>query len=135
RTGASVRERRTHDVASRQARRTRASRAGRYGARVVKLWLVTIRLALRSLRRNPLRSSLTSLGVIVGVAAVISMVSLGQGARAALQEQIASVGTNMVMIFPGTTTTAGARAGWGSGKRLTVADARAIERQVEGLSG
>ena len=74
----------------------------------MKLWLVTIRLALRSLRRNPLRSGLTSLGVIVGVGAVISMVSLGQGARAALLEQIASVGTNMVMIFPGTTTTGGA---------------------------
>jgi putative ABC transport system permease protein len=101
----------------------------------VKLWLVTLRLALRSLQRNPLRSGLTSLGVIVGVGAVISMVSLGQGARAALQEQIASVGTNMVMIFPGTTTTAGARGGWGSAKRLTVGDARAIERQVEGLHG
>jgi len=101
----------------------------------MKLWLVTIRLALRSLRRNPLRSGLTALGVIVGVGAVISMVSLGQGARAALQEQIASVGTNMVMIFPGTTTTGGARGGWGSGKRLTVADARAIERQIEGLHG
>ncbi len=101
----------------------------------MKLWLVTLRLALRSLQRNPLRSGLTSLGVIVGVGAVISMVSLGQGARAALQEQIASVGTNMVMIFPGTTTTAGARGGWGSAKRLTVGDARAIERQVEGLHG
>jgi putative ABC transport system permease protein len=101
----------------------------------MKLWLVTLRLALRSLQRNPLRSGLTSLGVIVGVGAVISMVSLGQGARAALQEQIASVGTNMVMIFPGTTTTAGARGGWGSAKRLTVDDARAIERQVQGLHG
>ncbi len=99
----------------------------------MKLLLVTVRLALRSLQRNPLRSSLTSLGVIVGVAAVISMVSLGQGARAALQEQIASVGTNMVMIFPGATTTAGARAGWGTGARLTVNDARAIERQVPGV--
>ena len=101
----------------------------------MKLWLVTLRLALRSLQRNPLRSGLTSLGVIVGVGAVISMVSLGQGARAALQEQIASVGTNMVMIFPGTTTTAGARSGWGGAKRLTVGDAKAIERQVEGLHG
>jgi putative ABC transport system permease protein len=101
----------------------------------MKLWLVTLRLALRSLQRNPLRSGLTSLGVIVGVGAVISMVSLGQGARAALQEQIASVGTNMVMIFPGTATTAGARGGWGSAKRLTVADAKAIERQVQGLHG
>ncbi|HEY8518135.1 MAG TPA: ABC transporter permease [Candidatus Binatia bacterium] len=101
----------------------------------MNLWLVTLRLAVRSLRRNPLRSSLTSLGVIVGVAAVISMVSLGQGARAALQEQIASVGTNMVMIFPGATTTSGARAGWGTGARLTVADARALSQQVEGLRG
>ncbi len=99
----------------------------------MRLWIATLRLAGRSLRRNPLRSGLTSLGVIVGVAAVIAMVSLGQGARAAVQAQIASAGTNVVMVFPGASTTAGARVGWGEGVSLTVADAEAIERQVPGL--
>ncbi|MDG2307113.1 MAG: ABC transporter permease [Candidatus Binatia bacterium] len=101
----------------------------------MKLWLSTLRLAGRSLRRNPLRSGLTSLGVVVGVAAVIAMVSVGQGAHARLQEQLASVGTNIVMVFPGATSSSGARAGWGTADPLTVADARAIERQVPGLRG
>src|SRR5262245_26407260 len=102
--------------------------------RAVKLLVTTLRLAGRSLERNPLRSALTSLGVIVGVAAVIAMVSLGQGARAALQAQIASAGTNLVMVFPGASTTAGARSGWAEGVvSLTAGDAEAIERQVPGL--
>ena len=95
----------------------------------MKLWISTLRLAGRSLRRNPLRSALTSLGVVVGVAAVIAMVSVGQGAHARLQEQLASVGTNIVMVFPGATSSSGSRAGWGTADPLTVADARAIERQ------
>ncbi|HZR80152.1 MAG TPA: ABC transporter permease [Candidatus Binatia bacterium] len=100
----------------------------------MKLLLDTIRLAGRSLERNPLRSALTSLGVIVGVAAVIAMVSLGQGARAALQAQIASAGTNLVMVFPGASTTAGARSGWAENVvSLTAGDAEAIARQVPGL--
>ena len=101
----------------------------------MKLWLTTVRLAARSLRRNPLRSSLTSLGIIVGVAAVIAMVSLGQGARASLQAQLASAGTNIVMVFPGASTTAGARSGWAEGVSLTTDDAHAIERLVPGLRG
>ncbi len=101
----------------------------------MKLWASTLRLAGRSLRRNPLRSALTSLGVIVGVAAVIAMVSVGQGARARLQEQLASVGSNIVMVFPGATSSSGSRAGWGTAAPLTVADARAVERHVPGLRG
>jgi putative ABC transport system permease protein len=101
----------------------------------MKLWRATFRLALRSLRRNPLRSALTSLGVIIGVAAVIAMVSLGHGARAALQEQVASVGTNIVMVFAGATTTGGARTGWGTADRLVVGDAEAIARHVPELRG
>jgi putative ABC transport system permease protein len=102
----------------------------------VKLLASTLRLAGRSLERNALRSALTSLGVIVGVAAVIAMVSLGQGARAALQAQIAAAGTNLVMVFPGASTTAGARSGWADGSTaLTVGDAQAIARQVPGLLG
>lgn len=101
----------------------------------MKLWISTFRLAGRALRRNPLRSGLTSLGIVVGVAAVIAMVSVGQGARARVQEQLASVGTNIVMVFPGATSSGGARAGWGTATPLTVADARAIERQIPGLRG
>jgi putative ABC transport system permease protein len=100
----------------------------------VKLLVDTLRLAARSLERNPLRSALTSLGVVVGVAAVIAMVSLGQGARAALQAQIASAGTNLVMVFPGSSTMSGARTGWADGMvALSTDDAQAIERQVGGL--
>lgn len=101
----------------------------------MKLWGSTVRLAWRSLRRNPLRSTLTSLGVVVGVAAVIAMVSVGQGARARVLEQLASVGTNIVMVFPGATSSGGSRAGWGTATPFTVGDARAIERQVPGLRG
>lgn len=101
----------------------------------MKLWISTLRLAGRSLRRNPLRSALTALGVVVGVAAVIAMVSVGQGARARVQAQLASVGTNIVMVFPGATSSGGSRAGWGTATPFTVADARAIERSIPGLRG
>ena len=99
----------------------------------MKLLLDSLRLALRSLRRNPLRSALTSLGIIVGVAAVVAMVGLGEGAKAALQAQIASAGTNLVMVFPGASTTAGARTGWGEGTSLVVSDAESIAKQVPGV--
>ena len=99
----------------------------------MKLLLDSLRVALRSLRRNLLRSALTSLGIIVGVAAVVAMVGLGEGAKAALQAQIASAGTNLVMVFPGASTTAGARTGWGEGTTLLIADANAIARQVPGV--
>lgn len=101
----------------------------------MKLWRSTMRIAARSLVRNPLRTGLTSLGVVVGVAAVIAMVSVGAGARARVQEQLASVGTNIIMVFPGATSASGSRAGWGTAAPFTVSDARAIERQIPGLRG
>ncbi|MCP6769971.1 ABC transporter permease, partial [Klebsiella pneumoniae] len=76
-----------------------------------------------ALRRNPLRSALTALGVVIGVAAVIAMVSVGQGASAAVQAQIANLGTNIVMVMPGATTVGGARSGAGGVNTLTVGDA------------
>jgi putative ABC transport system permease protein len=100
----------------------------------VKLFQVTLRTAWRALRRNPLRSALTMLGVVIGVAAVIAMVSVGQGANAAVQAQIANLGTNVVMIMPGTTTLGGVRAGSGSSNTLTAADARAIQRELADLA-
>jgi ABC-type antimicrobial peptide transport system permease subunit len=94
----------------------------------MKLLRMTLRTALRALRRNKLRSALTMLGIIIGVAAVIAMVSIGQGADAAVQKQIKSLGTDLLMIVPGATTAAGVRSGWGGVSTLTAADARAIAR-------
>jgi putative ABC transport system permease protein len=96
---------------------------------------MTVRTALRALRRNKLRSALTMLGVVIGVAAVIVMVSIGQGATAAVEAQIKSLGTNMLIVFPGATTANGVRSGWGGASTLTVADANAIEAEVSGLAG
>lgn len=96
---------------------------------------ITVRLAFRVLTRNPLRTGLTMLGIIIGVGAVVAMVSLGQGASASVQAQIASLGTNMLIIIPGATTVSGVRTGAGGVSTLTVEDAREIERKVSGVSG
>jgi putative ABC transport system permease protein len=101
----------------------------------VKLARMTLRAAWRALRRNLMRSVLTMLGVVIGVAAVIAMVSVGQGADASVQAQIASLGTNVVMVIPGATTAAGVRSGWGGASTLTVADAKAIEKECPSVDG
>ena len=89
-----------------------------------------VRMALlaagRALARNKLRSALTMLGIFIGVAALITMVAVGQGANAAVKEQIESLGTNLLIVLPGVTTTSGVRAGFGSAPTLKVSDARAI---------
>ncbi|MCX8071956.1 MAG: ABC transporter permease [Candidatus Binatia bacterium] len=95
---------------------------------------MTLRAALAALQRNKMRSVLTMLGVIIGVAAVIAMVSVGQGASATVQAQIRSLGTNLLMIIPGATTAAGVRSGWGGVSTLTVADAKAIERECSAVA-
>ncbi|TKB86469.1 MAG: FtsX-like permease family protein [Nitrospira sp.] len=97
------------------------------------LWL-TIQSALRVLRRNPLRAGLTMLGMVIGVGAVVGMVSLGQGATASVQREIASLGTNVLIIIPGATTTGGVRGGLGSVSTLTVDDARDIEKRIGDIS-
>ncbi len=94
----------------------------------MKLLRMTMRTALRALRRNKLRSALTMLGIIIGVAAVITMVSIGQGADAAVQKQILSLGNNMLMVIPGATTASGVRSGWGGVSTLTTNDAQAIKK-------
>jgi macrolide transport system ATP-binding/permease protein len=83
----------------------------------------------RALARNKLRSALTVLGVFIGVAALIAMVAVGQGANAAVEAQIASLGTNLLVVLPGATTSSGVRAGFGSASTLTVADAEAILKE------
>jgi macrolide transport system ATP-binding/permease protein len=85
--------------------------------------------AAQAIGRNKMRSALTMLGVFIGVAALIVMVAVGDGASEAVRKQIESLGTNVVVILPGALTTGGIRAGFGSASTLTVADARAIRRE------
>jgi len=97
------------------------------------LWMTFV-TALRALRRNKLRSALTMLGIIIGVAAVITMVSIGRGADAAVQQQIQSLGNNLLMVVPGATTANGVRSGWGMASTLTVADAAAIRKECPAVA-
>jgi len=93
----------------------------------------TFRLAARALRRNKMRSLLTMLGIIIGVGAVIAMVGIGNGARAQVEAQIASLGQNMILIFSGSTTSSGVRTGYGGSGTLKIDDAMAILREVPGV--
>jgi putative ABC transport system permease protein len=95
----------------------------------------TIKVALRALRRNTMRSILTALGIIIGVGAVIAMVSIGNGAKAQVEAQVASLGENVITVFPGSFTTGGMRGGWGSMSTLTIDDADAIKREVANVLG
>jgi putative ABC transport system permease protein len=83
-------------------------------------------LAFAALRRNRMRSLLTSLGVIIGVGALIVTVASGEGSKAVLQEQLATLGTNLLIVLPGSSTLGGARGGPGTGKPLTHADLLAV---------
>jgi len=97
------------------------------GLRVAFLSMI-VSASLEALARNKLRSALTMLGVFIGVAALIAMVAVGDGASAAVQKQLETLGTNMVVVQPGTTTAGGVRAGAGSASTLTVGDAQTILR-------
>jgi putative ABC transport system permease protein len=90
-------------------------------------------IALRALRRNKLRTILTMLGIIIGVGAVIAMVGIGNGAKAQVEAQIASLGQNVILVFSGNFSSSGVRSGWGGAGTLTLADAEAIEREVPGV--
>ncbi len=92
--------------------------------------LAPIRIALRALRRNKLRTLLTMLGIIIGVTAVISAISIGNGAKVQVEAQVASLGQNVLSVFPGSFSSGGARGGWGSRSTLTAEDAQAITREV-----
>src|SRR6478752_5347300 len=89
----------------------------------------TFRTAMHALRRNVMRSALTCLGIIIGVGAVIAMMEIGHGSSSAIQKQIASMGANNLMIFPGTAASGGVS--WGAGSTVTLipADADAILRE------
>ena len=88
--------------------------------------LMTIRIAFKALNRNKLRTVLTMLGMIIGVAAVIAMVALGSGAQFQIEEQVKAQGTNLITIRPGSATVGGARGGAGTSTRLSEADANAL---------
>jgi macrolide transport system ATP-binding/permease protein len=91
--------------------------------------LMVLAAAAQAIGRNKMRSALTMLGVFIGVAALIVMVAVGDGAGEAVKKQIESLGSNMVVILPGAVSTGGIRAGFGSASTLTVADARAIRHE------
>jgi macrolide transport system ATP-binding/permease protein len=86
--------------------------------------------AVQAIRRNIMRSALTALGVFIGVAALIAMVAVGEGANDAVRKQIESLGTNLVVVLPGARTAGGMRAGFGSASTLTTTDAQAIRREA-----
>jgi macrolide transport system ATP-binding/permease protein len=85
--------------------------------------------AVQAIGRNKMRSGLTTLGILIGVAALIAMVAVGQGANKAVGDLIQNLGTNMLIVLPGATTTGGVRAGFGSASTLTVSDAQALWRE------
>jgi putative ABC transport system permease protein len=96
--------------------------------------LATIKIAVRALRRNKMRTLLTMLGMIIGVAAVIAMVSIGNGAKSQIEAQIAGMGQNVVLVFSGSFNRGGARSGWGGAGTLTIDDAEAIQREIVGVT-
>ncbi len=86
----------------------------------------SVRLSFRALGANKLRAMLTMLGIIIGVGAVIALLSVGQGAGAAITEQVQGIGSNLVFVFPGQASNSGVRGGFGSASTLTLADANAL---------
>src|SRR5579862_4400257 len=93
-----------------------------------------LRLALRSLARNKMRTALTMLGIIIGVGAVICTVAIGEGASDQVQQQIAALGDNLLYITAGNITSMGVRLGSGATKTLTVDDTKAILENISSVS-
>ncbi len=92
--------------------------------------LLTAMIALRALRRNKMRSSLTALGIIIGVASVVAMVAVGNGAQARIESQVSALGQNLLTVFAGSRRSGGVNSGLGSASTITLADADAIGREV-----
>src|SRR5512146_3125585 len=90
-----------------------------------------ISVALRALARNKMRSVLTMLGIVIGVAAVIAMVAIGQGAQSQVQKQIASLGSNLLFVSAGSVNANGIRMGYGATKTLVDSDVQAILRECQ----
>ncbi|HLN86440.1 MAG TPA: ABC transporter permease [Candidatus Limnocylindrales bacterium] len=96
--------------------------------------LMTLRIALRALARNKLRAFLTMLGIIIGVGAVIAMVAIGEGAKSTIRAQIAALGTNVLIVLPGSNVQGGVRAGFGNVNTLIDADAKAMARELPSVA-
>jgi macrolide transport system ATP-binding/permease protein len=114
-------------------RPTAPPRADRYA----EIWTFTtmaLAAASRALRRSKMRAALTMLGIFIGVAAVVAMVAIGDGARYSVEQQIASLGTNQLIVLPGATTANGVRAGYGSSSTLTVSDAEALQKEGSSIA-
>jgi putative ABC transport system permease protein len=99
----------------------------------MKKLAASMKIAFNALRVNKLRSALTMLGIIIGVAAVIAMVAVGSGAQARIQQQIASIGSNVIIVLSGSITSSGIRLGSGFAQTLTEDDARVIARDCPGV--
>jgi macrolide transport system ATP-binding/permease protein len=102
--------------------------------RILSFLGMALKVAIRAISRNKMRSALTMLGIFIGVAALITMVAVGQGANAAVTARIEGLGTNLLIILPGATTTGGARSGFGSASTLTVADADGIKKDAPAVA-
>jgi len=94
----------------------------------------TLKISLRALRVNKMRSALTMLGVIIGVGAVIAMLAVGTGASSQIQQQISTLGSNLLMVLPGATTAGGVRMGAGTQSTLTLADAEAVLKECPAVA-
>ena len=111
-----------------------ASRRAAGGGFVMNKIVGSIRIALRALQVNRMRSALTMLGIIIGVAAVIAMVGVGAGATARIQDQIQSIGSNLIIVLPGSISTNGVRLGSGAVASLTQDDAKAIAAECPSVA-
>jgi len=96
-------------------------------------WHKLILVALKSIARNKMRSLLTMLGIIIGVASVITMVALGEGSQKDIEGEVASLGTNLLMVRPGSIDTGGVRGGAGSRPSLTMKDVARLEKNATQL--
>ncbi|HEY4155427.1 MAG TPA: ABC transporter permease [Puia sp.] len=94
-----------------------------------------VRIASKALQRNKLRAFLTMLGIIIGVGAVIAMVAIGQGSKKSIQDQLSSMGSNMITIRPNSNVVAGARLDAGSVQTLKIEDVKAIQKQAQYING
>lgn len=92
--------------------------------------LLTVLTAIRILSRNRLRAGLTMLGIVIGVGSVIAMVSIGEGAKVAVAQRVASMGTNVIMVLPGSMTTSGVRGGQGGAVTLTITDGMELKKRI-----
>src|SRR6188474_3494928 len=95
---------------------------------------VTVRIAVRALQHHVLRTLLTTVGMAVGVGAVVTIVALGNGARSAIEDSISDAGTNLIIVSAGNWTAGGVRLGMGSSSRLTADDVAAIRAEGRGIA-